>query len=435
MGRRSDGFRIRWKGEPPVAYVRFSHAGRRFELATGERDPVRAQRKSARIYADVIAGKLPRSARSGVVKSEQPFDVLAAEWLAEFEATHPDSESGKIWKGYVKLWLAFFGDRIEDITPRAIAQFTASRLAVVLRESVRKERSALRVFFAWLVDHEKLAEEDVPAFPKLKKTLPGKRATKRKTKPVDLTPDEVRAFIAALPEWSKRGDRRKSVPKGEKLPKVAVRGYFEILWETGLRPRTVQRLDGGVHFVVGAKRLRITDDIDKIRFGRELLLSERARAVLDKYCPPDGPIFGKHDLRAYIEPAARAAGLDPSKVALLSSYDLRHARGTYLVNEGGSLLGAAFNLGHKQPTTTNRYLRVNEREGDRTMELAEKGEQRRARARSGEDSGERRRNVRRGHPGRQRRTKAESPEISGPSVTASAVGARGFEPPTPRPPV
>ena len=307
MGRDAqNGFRIRWAGDPPIANVRFTHAGRRFELATGERDPARAQRTAARIYADVISGKTVRRVRLAA-KKENLLDALVADWLAEFEATHPTSESAKIWKGYAKLWLAFFGDRVGDVTSADIGEYTAMRLTKVLRESVRKERSALRVFFTWLVEREHLAEEDVPVFPSLKKSLPGKRAKTRKSKPVYLTADEVRAFLLALPEWSDRGDRRREALEGEKLPKVPVRAYFEILWETGLRPRTVQRLEVGTHYVPGTSTLTITDDIDKVRFGRELRLTARARAVLDKICPTDGFVFGKHDMRRYIAPAATLA--------------------------------------------------------------------------------------------------------------------------------
>ena len=37
------------------------------------------------------------------------------------------------------------------------------------------------------------------------------------------------------------------------------------------------------------------------------------------------------------------------------------------------LLGVGFNLGHRQATTTDRYLKAHTREGDRTMALADSG--------------------------------------------------------------
>jgi site-specific recombinase XerC len=43
-------------------------------------------------------------------------------------------------------------------------------------------------------------------------------------------------------------------------------------------------------------------------------------------------------------------------------YDLRHAKGTHgLEASGGNLNGVAYLLGHKQVTTTNRYVHASQR--------------------------------------------------------------------------
>jgi hypothetical protein len=52
--------------------------------------------------------------------------------------------------------------------------------------------------------------------------------------------------------------------------------------------------------------------VDKNRFGREVPLSEAARAALDQVCPDVGLLFGSHDYRRLLREAAKAAGIDES---------------------------------------------------------------------------------------------------------------------------
>lgn len=111
--------------------------------------------------------------------------------------------------------------------------------------------------------------------------------------------------------------------------------------------------------------LIITDEIDKIRFGRELPLTDGARAALDSVCPEAGIIFGKHDYRDQLEKAA-AVALTPEKAKTFAGYDLRHARATQWA-ESGNLVGVAYLLGHKQITTTNKYARPNRAAAERVL--------------------------------------------------------------------
>ena len=86
MGRAAEGWRVergRRDGEP--LYVRFRHAGRRYFLSTGERDPVAAARAAGAIYAEVVAGR--RRAGSAGVSLRTPIDELVATYLEHIEAT------------------------------------------------------------------------------------------------------------------------------------------------------------------------------------------------------------------------------------------------------------------------------------------------------------------------------------------------------------
>ena len=134
--------------------------------------------------------------------------------------------------------------------------------------------------------------------------------------------------------------------------------------ETGLRPETLDLLRVPEHFAPGARTLKISAEIDKNRWARDLPLSPRALAVLVAIAPKGGLIFERTangNAKRYIEDfkaAVLACGL-PKETA---PYDLRHACGTHGVEaSGGNLAGVAYLLGHKQVTTTNRYVHSKER--------------------------------------------------------------------------
>ena len=96
---------------------------------------------------------------------------------------------------------------------------------------------------------------EVPEMPKLPKGALGTRATTRKEEPTELDAPEVLATLEQLPVWS-------SETHPDRFP---VRAYFRVLWETGLRPVTIQRLRTPDHFKRGSRSLRITNAADKAR--------------------------------------------------------------------------------------------------------------------------------------------------------------------------
>ena len=74
-----------------------------------------------------------------------------------------------------------------------------------------------------------------------------------------------------------------------------VRKRFVVAWETGLRPATLNEIGAPIDYHRGATELVLRDEIDKVRYGRKLPLTEAARAALDSITPDVGLIFGRHD--------------------------------------------------------------------------------------------------------------------------------------------
>jgi hypothetical protein len=121
-----------------------------------------------------------------------------------------------------------------------------------------------------------------------------------------------------------------------------------IRWETALRPQTIDQLRAPDDYRRGGTALLIRDEVDKNRFGRELPLSEPARAALECVCPDVGILFGSHDYRHLHREAAKAAGIDEFRAKRISDYDFLHSRLTHLGQVSSNLSGVMFLAGHKQ---------------------------------------------------------------------------------------
>jgi len=164
---------------------------------------------------------------------------------------------------------------------------------------------------------------------------------------VDLNNDRAAKLIAALPEWSKRTH-------------YPVRDLILFIWETALRRKTVQRLRCPEHWQPGATTLRIADDIDKARFGREVEVSEVAQVLLTRHCDGPGLIWGAFDCRPALRNAARDAGcFTEQEIRHLSLHDLRHGALTELASVSPNLPGIAHIAGHKRVSTTTQYVHSN----------------------------------------------------------------------------
>lgn len=288
---------------------------------------------------------------------EMSLEALVALWLEDV-ACQLDPLTLGLYRLHARKHLVpHFGDA-QLITARTIAEYSRARLRVVKRATLQKERSTLNGFLAWCQEQRYLLEP--PEMPKLPKRATGTpHDQRRRGAATPLSPEECRALLALLPEWSSERSGKRSFP---------VRARFILMHETALRPAALDALSVPEHYSRGASSLLITDEIDKARFGRELPLSSAARAALESVCRP-GVLFGSHDYRHHLGIAAKAA-LPAAKARTFTAYDLRHARLTELA-ETGNLPGVAYLAGHRRVTTTSLYVRPGLRAATRTLEANE----------------------------------------------------------------
>lgn len=353
MARTAEGWKLREQGG--YYYVRFRHQGRRHTLATGTRDPGEAARKAPGLYAEALARLAAgqgATRRLSAPATTSPLDELLALWLASLEGPAGLAKGTRaIYEVYTTAhWLTRW-DRLGQLTAAALKKYVRERLGKVTRKSVRKELSALRGFLAWCADDDQalLPVAPVVTLPERKK---GTRAVRRRD-PVPLSAGEVRALLAQLPEEAPRARREGQVRGGERYP---VRAYCELLWETGLRPKTIEALSVPTHWRPGAAALDLEDADDKVQWGRSVPLSLRACELLAEHAPASGAIFGRYRIEAYLRAAARAAGIESARARLVKAYDLRHARLTALADAGAARSAIQYLAGHTQASTTERYL-------------------------------------------------------------------------------
>lgn len=272
--------------------------------------------------------------------------VLMERWLESLEGSIGDGTIGMCRMHFEAHLMPHFGAP-GNITTATINEFARKRLKVVKRKTVQKERSTLRSFMSWC--HESGYLPSPPAMPPMPWRQKGTPfAVRRRGKATDIEPEEARAIIAALPSWSKA---RLGVPA------FPVRARFIVMYETALRPATLNVLSVPEHYTRGSSKLVIADEIDKARYGRELPLSRLAQEALDSVARGSGLIFGKHDYRNHLERAAKLV-LKPEKAATFCAYDFRHTRATELA-DGGDMRGVMYVLGHKNASTTDVYVRPN----------------------------------------------------------------------------
>jgi len=165
-----------------------------------------------------------------------------------------------------------------------------------------------------------------------------------------MTPAEVRQLLAAMPERSPRSG-------------AWVRPLFTVLYETGLRPSTVLRLEVPTNYALGRERLFVSREIDKEQFERFVPLSAAARRALDQCAAALGDSKGRlfdakeGSLRHSLAAAVRKCGLQDRQISV---YDFKHTRLSIDANSGAPLAGVAHLAGHKSIATTARYIQSGE---------------------------------------------------------------------------
>jgi site-specific recombinase XerC len=303
----------------------------------------------------------------------RPLVQLFARWLGSLK-----HERGlalvtiSTWRCYCTAhWQPFFVDA-DGFTRQRFGEYVKQRLRHVQKATVKKERTALRGFLVYALTEGDLepppyappAPEDpdqreswatdvvdswVPRLPKRGLGTPYKH--RRRVASFDLSPEQTRDLIRALPEWS----------TSKRVGRFPVRARFIVAYETSLRPSTLDRMLAPKHYRPGSDRLQLTADIDKARFARPTPLTKRAQRVLDYVLRCHGPgytghIFGAHDYRQHLARAAKKA-LPPELAEKFAGTHLRAHAITHWLEKGSNMLGVQQMAGHKQIATTSRYAK------------------------------------------------------------------------------
>lgn len=358
MARHPEGWRLRLPEGRTVYVVRFTHNGRTIDRSTGTDDPAKAPEAAARIYAEYVQ-RQPGTRRAVRRRDSPPLEELIAEWLEDDSTLDPATV--ETWTVYGRHWLMRW-QQTSDLIEVETERYRNERLRKVQASTVRKELTALRRFIRWLVTHGYLGREiGVPGVP-AKATGTRYARPSRQSAP-ELTPEQVRAIIAALPEWSSSKKLKRQYP---------IRARFLVGYETGLRPAALDALSVPEHYHRGSRLLLLTDDVDKARWGRELPLSDLARATLDGVIDAlpkgfTGPVFGKHDYRERLDAAASAV-LPPAVAERFAGAHLRSAFITHALEATGNLAGVQYLAGHKQAKTTGGYARPSLRAAEAALD-------------------------------------------------------------------
>jgi len=351
VARVAEGWKLVWRGD--VAHVRFRIKGARRIVSTGERNAVLAAQVAARLYAEALGSGSRRQQLTGL-PSQHRLEELLAQWREDLSATHDAGTTDQYLHVARAQWIPRWM-RLGEITTAAIADYQRDRLREVTRETTRKHIVALRTFLNWCVERGALGE--VPIIPLLHERSTGVRARKIALRE-PMTPAEAARLIAALPILSS-SERRSSAQV------YRVRDWAVVAWETALRPTTLAQLTVPDHWRPKRDTIEIADEIDKIRFGREVPITPQAVRALARSAPTAGLIFGEHDYDPYLEEAGeRVLGRK------VHAYDFRHSRITSWVRSGADLLGVQFLAGHKDLSTTAKYAHPSAAAARRALKAA-----------------------------------------------------------------
>lgn len=355
MGRRAQGWKIRWKRG--WAYARFTWQKHEYCEALGTTDEREAAAAAARAYADVVSGRRrPLVRRPGQLLELGPLWDAFVDWKRP--SVHP--ETIKTLDIYGVRFLDCFKTLDRAASEASIATYCMARLGQVTRSTVLKERCFLVQFLAWCKVQG--AIDVMPPVPPLPPKAKGKRSGHQRAKPVDVTAREAHAIIAECRPLSK------SIG-GRTWP---IRARFAFTWCTMFRPNTISRLRVPENWRPGLKHVVLTDEDDKARYGRDVDMSPEAVRVLRQVAPSSGPIFGDHNFSKELKRAARVV-LGPHRGRQFAPYDFRHGHAKAMLDAGAPLRGVSYLLGHIRPTTTDRYTRPDRRAGKEALRASQSG--------------------------------------------------------------
>lgn len=340
MARVSTAYQLTWRDEIRGWTVRFRIAKERFERSTGvKRRGARAaaERAAREVYAEAVRSGLQRRAATGSTDIVEAVD----QWLSALAVRPATLELyTKYSRWWVRRWVT-----VEELTDGVVANYARERLRLVTSKSAGTELGAMANWLAWCRDSGLI--ETVPVFPKIGAS--GGTPSKRRTRVAapEYSPEQIWSVIEALPEYAGRSG-------------VPIRARAIVAYTTTLRPTTLSLLSVPEHYERGRDWVRVTSDIDKEGFARDVPLPSVARAALDSCCPDEGLVFGPQRLDYHVKRAAKSALGE----ALGDRFTLQHLRSagiTHALERSGNLPGVAYLAGHLRIQTTSGYTRASRR--------------------------------------------------------------------------
>jgi integrase len=353
MGRPKAGWKLRQKPGRPFE-VRFTHDGAEHNHGLGTRDRREAEEKAARVYADTIHGAIVPK-RVAQVATAVSFEQAGGEWLAE--ATSRLREKTVATYEVYLLLLGKTFETLADCTTPSMERFISRRLSEVQAQTLRKEMAVLRSVLQF--SHGRGWMRDMPFVPNLPKRAKGTRFKLRRRVSADaLSPEEIEALLAALPDWSTSKKIKQPFP---------IRARFVVGYDQAMRPELLSRLEVPLNWSKGRTGIWVPSEHDKTGRERTIPLTERSIAALEGVAPESGLLFGDHDYRPAMRKAAEAA-LPEHKAKRFCGQHLRSAGLTHLAEM--SLVGAQSVGGHARVSTTALYVRPSERAAAEVIDMA-----------------------------------------------------------------
>jgi integrase len=343
----------------PYYQFDFVLKGRRFRGSTKQKNKTAAQRHESNLRQRLA------NDRSGIVELEAPpcFSDFAKEFL---ERTKDEMENSTA-RGYknslqnVKPWLG--ASRLDEISADTIEKYKQSRLAEKRSPStVNREMGFVRRVLLYAVKVSRPSAGRQPLKWVLLSTpfvAHGVGFLKENRRERIINFDEERRYLAAS--------------------RQPLRDIATLILEMGFRPEEVCSIRGRDVHLLGCAFVHIPEgktpkavrDVPMTSKGKEIL-KRRLSAAVGEYLFPRrvGNGFDWSLPMNELNPAHRTALKDSKVTPPFRIYDLRHTYGTRAVEGGTDPLTLMKLMGHKELSTTLRYVHLSKRHlGDAQVKI------------------------------------------------------------------
>lgn len=329
---------VRKRGKAWYALWRDPNTGRQREKAISPR------KKDAEAFLDRLNTQLADGTFRELARIT--FPVFAEQWLRDYAAVQVKPSTLKNYKSMIYgSLIPFFGEvPLASIKAADVQRYVAERLhSGVKAATVQKALIVLKGMLKQAVEWDYLRTNPATIV----------KAPRGAHVEMDcLTPDEIRAFLDAVPAPS-RALFFTAVFTGMRLGELLALQWSDIDWHGGTL-RVCRSVWNGTF-----------QDPKSRNSVRTIGMSPRLAAVLVAhkadvawspndlvFCTANGGIIDQANLRHRVfEPALKAAGLRKMRI-----HDLRHTFASLLINQGENLKYVQQQLGHASITTTvDRY--------------------------------------------------------------------------------